>query len=39
MHVVSVENAIKDIPGLINRTIKNVEEVVIVSDDGGTALA
>ena len=38
MHAVSVENAMKDLPGLINRTIKNVDEVVIVSDYGAVVV-
>ena len=38
MHAVSVKNAMKDLPGLIDHTIKNVEEVLIVSDYGSVVI-
>lgn len=38
MHTISVKNAMKDLPGLIDHTIKNVEEVVIVSDNGSVVV-
>ena len=38
MHAISVKNAMKDLPGLINQTIKNVEEVLIVSDYGSVVV-
>jgi PHD/YefM family antitoxin component YafN of YafNO toxin-antitoxin module len=38
MHAVSVKNAMKDLPGIINHTIKNVEEVLIVSDFGSVVV-
>ncbi len=38
MHAISIKNAIKDLPGIINQTIKNVDEVVIVSDYGSVVV-
>ncbi|MCP5052786.1 MAG: hypothetical protein GY940_36800 [bacterium] len=38
MHTLSVENAMKDLPGLIDRTINDVDEVVIVSDSGSVVM-
>jgi len=38
MHAVSIDNAIKDLPGIIDRTIKNTDELVIVSDYGSVVL-
>ena len=38
MHAISIDNAIKDLPGLINQTIKNVDKVVIVSDYGSVVV-
>jgi PHD/YefM family antitoxin component YafN of YafNO toxin-antitoxin module len=38
MHAVSVKNAMKDLPGLIDHTIKNIDEVVIVSDYGSVVV-
>jgi PHD/YefM family antitoxin component YafN of YafNO toxin-antitoxin module len=38
MHALSVKNAMKDLPGLIDQTIKNVDELVIVSDHGSVVM-
>jgi PHD/YefM family antitoxin component YafN of YafNO toxin-antitoxin module len=38
MQVVSINNALKDLPGLIDRTIKDVEELLIVSDQGSVVM-
>jgi len=38
MNAVSMNNAIKDLPGLINRTITDLDETVIVSDFGSVVL-
>jgi PHD/YefM family antitoxin component YafN of YafNO toxin-antitoxin module len=38
MYAVSINNAVKDLPGLINRTITNLDEIVIVSDFGSVVV-
>jgi PHD/YefM family antitoxin component YafN of YafNO toxin-antitoxin module len=38
MQVVSINNALKDLPGLIDRTIQDVEELLIVSDQGAVVM-
>jgi len=38
MHAVSLSNAVKDLPGLINRTIEDLDEIVIVSDQGSVVV-
>ena len=38
MHTVTLNNAMKDLPGLINHTIDNVDEVVIASDHGSVVV-
>lgn len=38
MNAVSVQTAMKDLPELIDRTIKNTDEMVIVSDAGSVVV-
>ncbi|MCK4763474.1 MAG: type II toxin-antitoxin system prevent-host-death family antitoxin [Candidatus Aminicenantes bacterium] len=38
MHTVSINDAMKDLPGLINRTIQDIDETIIVSDHGSVVV-